>query len=439
MPGNLSYSLIEGLKGFGISSGPGYSRAGGTDSTPGVNNINTSNTSTNLNKTRNFNNNNISLEDTKTDAEESIARRRLKEKVSLIDESKKIIKVAYPLYGEPMSYLSLTGAKDGLTFRAWEEVDRIMKKNGTEYKLEYIVIKEPETDKLVEDLKSRKYDLIIGDYGTNPNFLDSVSYSSPFMSVKDVGVYLADSDTQYEYRLIRKIVSVLIWPFLGLIVLSLLSSLYAWMFSKKINFAGAFVQMMNAILGDRGSLMSGSSYKVSPGKTLASWALSILIVIVSFVFLFYLQSIAISKSLDVISKNKDPFMFPEGKKVLVPRGSTALQNLRNCCGINTVESKSKTTDVNSLAKEFVERRKKEKLSGFYTSGPEVSKWIGNNPDFVMSDTKFSNPSPVSFMVSKYRPELLYEINKAMAEINWNALLKSKCKEYVNRLCFSSQY
>jgi len=438
MPHNLSYSIIESLEVGGGNIGGGFFRHGGTSGSSessgssGSNNLKASSKDKSLYEDQGENK-------SQSGAEISASRRRAKDKVSLVEENKKKIKIAYPIYGEPMSHLTMTGAKDGLTFRAWEEVNKSMIKNGVEYDIEYVVVKEPKVDELVEGIKTRKYDMVIGDYGTNPNFLNDVSYTSPFMSIKDVGVYPEDSDAQYEYRLVKKIASVLLWPFLGLILLSLISSIYAYLFSRKFHFAGAFVQMMNGILGDRGSLISGNSFKVRPGKTVAAWALSILLLISSFAFLFYLQSIAISKSLDIISKNKDPFMFPEGKKVLVPRGATALQTLKDCCNIVTVEAKSKTTDVATIAKEFTERAKKEDLVGFYHSGPEVSKFIENNRNFIMSDTKFSNPSPVSFMVSKYRPELLYEVNKGIAEVNWSGVLNDTCKEYINRLCFSTQY
>ena len=438
MPHNLSYSIIESLEVGGGNIGGGFFRHGGTSGSSessgssGSNNLKASSKDKSLYEDQDENK-------SQSGAEISASRRRAKDKVSLVEENKKKIKIAYPIYGEPMSNLTMTGAKDGLTFRAWEEVNKSMIKNGVEYDIEYVVVKEPKVDELVEGIKTRKYDMVIGDYGTNPNFLNDVSYTSPFMSIKDVGVYPEDSDAQYEYRLVKKIASVLLWPFLGLILLSLISSIYAYLFSRKFHFAGAFVQMMNGILGDRGSLISGNSFKVRPGKTVAAWALSILLLISSFAFLFYLQSVAISKSLDIISKNKDPFMFPEGKKVLVPRGATALQTLKDCCNILTVEAKSKTTDVATIAKEFTERAKKENLVGFYHSGPEVSKFIENNRNFIMSDTKFSNPSPVSFMVSKYRPELLYEVNKGIAEVNWSGVLNDTCKDYINRLCFSTQY
>lgn len=449
MYSNFSYSVIENLESGGSSglsmnpggSGGNFFRHGGL----GGSSSNTQNTNSDSRTQSNYNNTNTTQQIDNDKSTQKYNRNIIKstlnnDKVEIIDEREKNkIVVAYPIYGEPMSFINIKGEMDGLSYHIWNKIRETMETKGNHYEIEYVIVKEPKVDDLVEGLRTRKYDIVIGDYGTNPNFMSDVSYTSAFMSIKDVGVYPEGSESQYEYRLIKKIISVLFWPFIGLVLLSLLSSIYAWMFSKKFNPAGAFVQMMNGILGDRGALMTGTQFTVKPGRNFSVWIMSIVILIASFAFLFYLQSIAISKSLDIISKNKDPFLYPEGKKVLVPRGSTALQTLKDCCGIVTVEAKSKTTDVETIAKEFSEREKSEKLSGFYHSGPEVSKWISKRSDFIMSETKFSVPSPVSFMVSKYKPELLYEINKSIAEINWEGTLNETCKEYINRLCFSTQY
>jgi ABC-type amino acid transport substrate-binding protein len=450
MYSNFTYSVIENLEsgssGLNMNaggSGGNFFRHGGLGGSSS-NSQNTSDQPQTSSDQNNYTNVDTIQQSNNTDNQKynrKIIKSQLnKGKVEIIDESKsnKIV-VAYPIYGEPMSFINIKGEKDGLSYHIWNKIHETMKLKGNNFEIEYVIVKEPKVDDLVEGLRTRKYDIVIGDYGTNPNFMSDVSYTSPFMSIKDVGVYPEGSESQYEYRLIKKIVSVLFWPFIGLILLSLLSSIYAWIFSKKFNPAGAFIQMMNGILGDRGALMTGTQFTIKPGKNFTVWIMSIIILIASFAFLFYLQSIAISKSLDIISKNKDPFLYPEGKKVLVPRGSTALQTLKDCCGIVTVEAKSKTTDVDTIAKEFSDREKKENLSGFYHSGPEVSKWISKRSDFIMSETKFSVPSPVSFMVSKYKPELLYEMNKSIAEINWEGTLNDTCKEYINRLCFSTQY
>lgn len=445
MYSNLPYSIIEslesrsrsiGLGGIGASGG-GYSRAGGLMNTSSGSNSATN--STQISSSRDSSSNNINIDFNIDNVEDDDVNNITNQEKEQKENEIKTIKAAFPIYGAPMSFINNSGDKDGLVFEAWKEVLRKLKDSGHEYNVIYTVIDEPIFDELVDGLKSRKYDIVIGDYGTNPSVLNNISYSSPFMSVKDVGVYSDDKDTHFEYKILRKVGGVLFWPFIGLILLSLISSIYAIVFSKKSNFAGAFVQMMNGILGDRGALMTGTQFTVKPGKTVTVWLFSIIVLLVSFAFLFYIQSVAISKSLDIISKNKDPFLFPDGKKVLVPHGSTALTHLKTCCNVNTVEANTKKANVELLAKEFLDRKDKENLDGFYHSGPEVSKFVKSNPQFIMSDTHFSVPSPVSFMVSKFNPELLYEINKSIAEINWDGLLNPSCELFIDRLCFSTQY
>lgn len=360
------------------------------------------------------------------------------EKLNSSNENLPTIKVAYPVFGKPMSYIE-DGKPAGLNFKIWNSIYTRLEKNGYKTNVEYVIITKPNTEQLVEDLKSRKYDIIVGNYGTNPQFLNSVSYTLPYMSLKDVGVYKDEHNIQFEYRLVRNLISVLYYPFIVLVALSLLSAVYARLSSRNSTLSGSFVQMMNGLLGDRGGLLTGTSFRIRPGKSFFVWILAIIVIIVSFLFLFYLQSIAISKSLYMISKSKDPFIHPKGKKVLVPKGSTSVKNLRDCCGIKTVETKTNKKDVRSIAEEFDKRRKKEKLIGFYHTGPEVIHWLKKNSEYVMSDTPFSVPSPVSFMVSRYNPELLNEINKVIVSMNWKAELTHICEQYIDRQCFSSHY
>ena len=129
MPHNLSYSIIESLEVGGGNIGGGFFRHGGTSGSSessgssGSNNLKASSKDKSLYEDQDENK-------SQSGAEISASRRRAKDKVSLVEENKKKIKIAYPIYGEPMSHLTMTGAKDGLTFRAWEEVNKSMIKNG---------------------------------------------------------------------------------------------------------------------------------------------------------------------------------------------------------------------------------------------------------------------------------------------------------------------
>lgn len=357
--------------------------------------------------------------------------------------AKNIINVGVPIYGEPTCYINQSGEIDGLTYYLWKQVLKdLEKRNDIKYDVKYHIIEEPETDKLIDGLKSRKYDIVVGNYTLDPSRMMHINYSSTYMSVKDVGVYtLGDKEAALDQEIFRKIIELLYYPFVGLILLSFVSAIYAYFANdlKRNNFSGAFVQMMNGILGDRGGLLNGPSFVIKSGKNFFTWFFAILVVIISFVFLFYLQSVAISKSLDIISKNNDPFMYPEGKKVLVTKGSIHTNTLKSCCGIIPVESNTSKQDVASLAKEYLLRKKKENLIGFYFSGMETATWIKENSNFIMSDSTFSAPSPVSFMVSKFKPEFLYEINKSIANIQWNNITNDICKKFIGRLCFASQY
>jgi hypothetical protein len=350
------------------------------------------------------------------------------------------IKVGIPILGEPILYINHSGDIDGLAYKVWQEVLKDMEKqNDTKYDVKYVIIEKSNIEHIVEGLKQKKYDLVLGDFGIDPQRLNFINYTSPYMSVKDVGVYLNDTHASVEYETFSRIVSLLMYPFVGLIILSIVSALYAYYVSdqKNTNLAGSFVQMMNGILGDRGGLLNGPAFIIRPGKTFFSWLVAIFVILLSFAFLFYIQSVAISKSLHIISNSKDPFTYPQNKKVLVPKGSPAILSLKECCNIDVIEAKSDKSDVESIANEFLKRHKKEHLIGFYHSGIETSYWKKDHKQFAISESAFSSPSPVSFMTSKFKPELLYIINKSIAEVAWESILNDQCKKFIGRVCFAS--
>ena len=360
------------------------------------------------------------------------------------DETKQLT-VAFPLFGEPSSFINKQNENDGLLWKMWSVVWENMQKEKSEYtniKPVIKVIENPSIEDLVQGVYNKTYDVVIGDFAENPERSKYVNFSSSFMSVKDVGVYLSDySNESIEYALLRKIMNILYYPLLILIVLSILFTIYANFSSitKNTTFFGSYLQMFNAILGDKSGLINGSSYKIDGSRGFFIFIFGIIVVLGSFLFLFYIQSVSISKSLDLISKNKDPFAYPEGKKVLIMKGSNANNTLRDCCNMKPIESNSDSVNIDDLAKEFLRRYKKEKLIGFYGSGNDVQKWIKNHPEFIMSSSKFSSPTPVCFMVSKYKPALLYDINKSIHDMRWNGTLNEQCQYYINRLCYQSNF
>lgn len=353
--------------------------------------------------------------------------------------------IAFPLFGEPSSFINKQGEKDGLLWKMWDIVWNRMKKEKSKYSgITPIikVIKNPDIDNLIQGVHNKEYDIVIGDFATNPERLKYSNFTSSFMSVKDVGVYKSDySNESIEYALLRKIVNILYYPLIVLIVISVLFTIYANFASvtNKTTFMGSYLQMLNAILGDKGGLVDGPSYKIDGSRSLFIFIFGLVVVFGSFLFLFYIQSISISKSLDLISKNKDPFAFPQGKKVLIMKNSNAMNTLKDCCDIKPIESNSNATNINDLSKEFLKRYKKEKLIGFYGSGNDVNKWIKNHPEFIMSPSKFSSPTPVSMMVSKHKPELLYDINSSIHDTRHDGSLNEICQYYINRLCYQSNF
>ena len=189
-------------------------------------------------------------------------------------EKRKKIKVGVPMVGEPMLYVNQSGKIDGLAYHVWLEVLKDMEKQqNIKYDVQYIIIEKSNIENLVDGLKTRKYDVVIGDFGIDPRRLNFVEYTAPYMSVKDVGVYLKNTDTSVEYEMFSNIMSLLFYPFVILVLFSIVAAIYAFAVTDKKNatLAGSFVQMMNGILGDRGGLLNGPSFVIRPGKSFFVW------------------------------------------------------------------------------------------------------------------------------------------------------------------------
>ena len=132
------------------------------------------------------------------------------------------ITVAFPLFGEPSSFINKQGEKDGLLWKMWTIVWDNMKKEKSKYSNVTPIIKviqNPDIDTLIKGVHNKEYDIVIGDFSANPERLKYTNFSSSFMSVKDVGVYLADySNESLEYAIFRKIMNILYYPLLVLIM-----------------------------------------------------------------------------------------------------------------------------------------------------------------------------------------------------------------------------
>jgi len=354
------------------------------------------------------------------------------------DSDKNKLVVAVPIYDEPLSYVNDNGDIDGLNYHAWQEVNKVLtKRTGITYNMEYVVVKNPNNSELIDGLKSRKYDVVVGNFTSDPLQMSYVNYTYPFMSMKYVGVYSHEDTEALEYTLLKKTLSVLYYPFIVLFIIALFGTIFVGLTNKKSNILGTFTQMINGFLGDKRALLDGSYFVINPDKNILYWVIGIVILLLSFIFLFYLQAVAISKSLDIIQFDNDPFRNTQGKNVMVSKGNPNSEDLKRCCGIVPIETKSNISTIDGVAKEYMKKKNKNKLIGFYYSGIEANKLVNRDKNFRISSYPISSPSPVSFMVSKYNPELLYNLNESIASVNWNSLLNKKCKKFVNRLCFST--
>ena len=367
--------------------------------------------------------------------------KKIEEQETQIENNIQKLRVAFPIFGKPLSYLNEKGEKDGMLWDIWIEIwERLIIKypQYRSIELDYIIVKDPVADDLFRGIVNNKYDIIIGDYTPDPKRLLFSLFTEPLFSEKIVGVYknTDDSGMSLDYSIWVKIFYILRIPLLIFIIISFIMAIQGYYYrnSKKTTFLDVYAQALNAIFNDGGGKLNGNVYRIVTGKNYLQWIIMIIIIVISFASLFFLQTVAISKSLDIIEKNKDPFAFPSGKRVLVEKYFKNAEDFKKCCGIITVESNNDFNTTESLAKEYEKRRIKDNLIGFFQNSTLVDYWIQKKEFYSVSPTIFSEPSDVSFAISKVKIEYLTLINESIHYLKWNGTLNKICKKYLNRFC-----
>lgn len=359
-------------------------------------------------------------------------------------DNQRIIKVAFPVYGNPISYIDENNKKKGIMIDIWNKIWNIIS-NKDEYKnakIQFFILENVNTEELLNDMINKKYDIVLGDFTPTPERIKYTFFSNKLFTEKNVGVYIKDS-TVLEYNVIDKLADILRYPIIFLIIASILIAFFNYFFkTKNSSFIDVYIQTINSFLGDKSGIISGKNYNIYAKNSIFIGLISLIVILILFLFLFYMQTIVISRSLNVLQENKDPFSFPKNKRVLVAYDSPYKIELKKCCDIDVIESKNKDTssDIKLLADEFLERHEKDNIIGFYASSPIIEYVMRNEEStlysskLTISPTLFSEPSKVSFMISKYNPELLYDMNDAIHTLEWNGEMEKSCKSYLDRFC-----
>ena len=353
------------------------------------------------------------------------------------------LNIGFPIYGAPISYINENNEPDGIFIKIWTKILENLK-NNSDYKnfdINLKIIENPNTEQLLKDMINNKYDIILGDYTPTPERIQYTFFSESVFTEKNVGVYI-NNDNEYNIDIYEKILDVLYYPLLFLIFGSILISSFNYIYkNNKSSYLNVYLQTINSFLGDKSGIITGKYYTINP-NSIFTWLLALIIVIILFVFAFYIQTIAISKSLNILEENKDPFAFVKGKRVLIEKDSPYINTLINCCEIVPIESNNdKSYLIQNLADEFLKRHEKDDLIGFYASSPLVNYLINSEnlsqqyySKLKVSPTIFSEPSKVSFMITKYKPQLLHDINDSIHILENNGELTKICKSELNRFC-----
>ena len=351
-------------------------------------------------------------------------------------------KIAIYLHGQ-FAYLNSSGKLEGLFVDMWEPIKKhIIADYVSLYGAEsnedniytFTIIKEMLYDESVLDVSNGVYDMIIADYDITMSRQEKVLYTTPVMTDKDVIVYKPDKNDMLNVNVVYKIIKK--WARLAgyIALICLIVGTLLYFVNKKTNSVPKSI--FAAFAGMAGSVgnISNHSTEASNMSLIILFGLILFLVIASMI----VKSFLISQALIIYSTNSDPHKFNiTNKNILVAHGTSFIERLKKY-GANPVEFiVTKSTTVDEIAQEYLNRHDKDKLSGFYVPWLDVKKWLTHHPEFRVSPIYYMDENVTSFIVNPVKPNLLKIVNRAIYENYSTNTFDDVCKKYMDRSCFST--
>ena len=178
--------------------------------------------------------------------------KKIEEQAVVNKESLETLRVAFPIFGKPLSYINEKGEKSGMIWEIWSKVWERLLIQYPQYrsiKLNYIIVENPVPDDLFRGIVNNKYDILIGDFTPNAERLSFSLFTEPIFTEKLVGVYknTDDSGMSLDYSIWIKIFYILRIPLLIFIIISFIMAIQGYFYrnSKKTTFLDVYAQALN--------------------------------------------------------------------------------------------------------------------------------------------------------------------------------------------------
>lgn len=278
-------------------------------------------------------------------------------------------------------------------------------------------------DQSIQDIHNNKYDICIGGYISNTKREELINFSSPLLiDAPCIFHYVSHNITDIFINILKNVTK----SFIILIVLGVISGLVLYYFNpsrqKNTNTKTKGEFLLRSILtgiftffGEAGYLSENSSLSMK------GIILTVLIMIISFIYLMFLQAEITSQIIDR-KQNKDSSMDIIRKKPVLGHKGYAAANKLKSYGIRV---------------KYIKGKKNDDLINMYISNPEkysgvVLTYCDGFPYKKLKNlhsTLNFGYEPLYIPIRTDKTELLDDVNKAIMKLRSRGDLKDICYTY----------
>jgi len=314
----------------------------------------------------------------------------------------------------------------GFIWDIWQHISNKLK-NKYNFKVIFSTLEDNNYDNFVDDVKEKKYQLVIGCFNYNKSRERKINYTTPFMIDANSIIYRAETSIIRDLKrilysdaalmilyalLIGIAIGLLLYNFDKIRYLNLKNSIKI---TKQQYFLRAIVTGISSMVGQTGYLSEHVSLDFK------NVIMVIIILFLSFIFIMFLQA-SITK------------ILIQEQESLMNEHNVNKYNLIGFKGYDTVKKLGRFNAKielfeNKTSDEMVSLylNNMDKYDGFVLPYCEGFNYVQSNPKLKLS--KGFGYEPQSFIVSEEENELLEDINFVINDMRFTLKLKTLCYSY----------
>lgn len=280
-------------------------------------------------------------------------------------------------------------------------------------------------DEMVKMVSENKYDVVVGPFQYTEDRLKIVDYTSPIILSKNTILYFPQQTSLSTFFTVSKYI---LEPVLILILLGICFGVLVYLFDigrtkfytgsmKKYPFRRILLTSIAAMFGELGFMSENSSLNY------VSLLLVLLIMIISFFMVTYIQGVIIKKIIDIQNKDQINRDNVKDRILLCPAGYAVSKNFER------IGARIKYVDgtVDDTIREYLKNTYKYigvSLDYMDAIGRESTNLKVNKENFGFVE--------VAFVVNKNKRDLKHKINIEILKLQDSLVVEHVCKSYIDK-------